>query len=385
MIEPRSNSSGGEKKSAFVISPQPWDGFKVSKHHYAVALARSGWQVYFIDPPSPFQVARRIEYEPTEVEGIQRVSHSLPVPNWTKFHARPLFDRAMRRHARRLTSALGTPDLVWDFDNAYHFRDLRPFGAVQSIFHLVDQGLKGMGDKQADTCIHLHPSFCEWAGFDPDRSTQVGHGVSIDFIKSCCLSGATGRADKTLSFGIVGNLAAKWLDWETVVDIARRHPSAQFLLWGPYPSSDQASGGLRAAMECSQFHFRGLSRPEEIAASSGEVDVWLVPFLSDALPGGPLNSHKILEYLSTGKVVAMTWLEAWAGNPLVSMLDRNSSKSLADLVDDVVDCLDVLNSSKQSLDRMAYARARAYDARLRTVIDRWDSRSKGVTTEGDGL
>ncbi|MDB4403122.1 hypothetical protein N9159_00615 [bacterium] len=377
MIEPRLNSSGGEKKSAFVISPQPWDGFKVSKHHYAVALARSGWQVYFIDPPRPFQFARRIQCQAAEVDGIQRVSYSLPVPGWAKFHARPLFDRAMRRHARRLTSELGTPDLVWDFDNSYQFRDLRPFGATKSIFHLVDQGLKGMGDKHADSCIHLHPSFCEWAGFDPSRSFQIGHGVSVDFIDSCATTSCTGSSDSVLTFGVVGNLAAKWFDWDTVLEIARRQPSARFVLWGPHPSVDRANGSLRAAMESSQFHFRGLSRPEDIAASSGEVDVWLVPFLNEALPGGPLNSHKILEYLSTGRVVAMTWLEAWEENPHVSMLEKSPSDSFADLVDKVAERLADLNSSRARSDRLAFARRRTYEHRLNAVLT-----SAGFAAEG---
>lgn len=379
----RPHSLGEDARTAFIISPQPWAGFKVSKHHYALALAREGWQVYFIDPPTPFRFARRVECVPTGVDGIQRVSYSIPVPSKIKRYARSLFDRAMWEHARWLTSVLGAPGLVWDFDNTYNFGDLRAFGAAKSIFFLVDRGERGMGDKHADYCFHLHPSFCEWAGFDQHGSLQLGHGVSIDFIQNCPLPKTSASASERLSFGMVGNLAAKWFDWDTVLEIARRHPTAQFLLWGPHPTLDQAGGALRVAMECSQFQFQGQCLPEEIAASSGEVDIWLAPFLNDAVPGGPLNSHKILEYLSTGKVVAMTWLEAWEGKPHVSMLKKVSNETLADLVDQVVDRLGQLNSNERCLDRMAYARARTYGARLETVMSRLGLKGRAQVSEGD--
>ena len=46
---------------AYVISPQPWAGFHVSKHHYAIALAERGWRLrglgaYFAYVEHPFEM-----------------------------------------------------------------------------------------------------------------------------------------------------------------------------------------------------------------------------------------------------------------------------------------------------------------------------------------
>ncbi|MCU0578607.1 MAG: discoidin domain-containing protein [Desulfobacterota bacterium] len=110
-----------------MISPQPWAGLQVSKHHYARALAARDWRVVFIDPPAELGKPGRIEQTATEVSGIFRLRYQTFFPYRLKFHARPLFDLLMWRQAKRLVQAAGRPNLVWDFDNAYQFRDFGPY------------------------------------------------------------------------------------------------------------------------------------------------------------------------------------------------------------------------------------------------------------------
>ena len=38
-------------KVAFVISPQAWGNMRITKHHYAIELAKLGYTTYYFNPP----------------------------------------------------------------------------------------------------------------------------------------------------------------------------------------------------------------------------------------------------------------------------------------------------------------------------------------------
>ena len=137
------------------ISPQPWDGIKVSKHHYAAEMAALGAQVYFLEPPN---TGRGAGVTVSSVApGISVVRYKTFFPYALKFRSRGLFNLLMRRQAHLIRRAIGKPiDLVWDFDNAYQFSDVRVFGAPRAIFHLMDAAVAGMkGDKNADIVLSV--------------------------------------------------------------------------------------------------------------------------------------------------------------------------------------------------------------------------------------
>lgn len=353
---------------AYVISPQPWAGFHVSKHHYAIALAERGWQVIFVDPPVDLGRAGRIELSPTDVPGIGSLRYQTWFPYPIKFRSRWLFDRLMRLQARRLVAAAGKPDLVWDFDNAYQFRDLNVFRAGRTFFHLVDDvASAGLGAKNADHIFCLHSSFCLNAGCSFDEAYEVGHGLGVDHAQAAMKAQEQPRSAGPPHIGFVGNLAADWLDWDAVEEMLIRHPEAKFTFWGPLPKGTVAPplGRIKNSPSTS---FPGLAPTSEILAQVAGVDVWLIPFRAEKLLGGPLNSHKVLEYLSTGKAVVMNWLEAFEGNELVNMLDRDESGGLPDLLDRVLADLDKANAPSLMQDRRSYALARTYDRHLDRIL-----------------
>jgi hypothetical protein len=355
---------------AYVISPQPWAGFPVSKHHYAIALAMRGWRVIFVDPPAELDQAGAIETTATDVPGITSLRYQTFFPYRFKFRTRWLFDALMRRQARRLVAAAGRPDVVWDFDNAYQFRDLRPFGAKTALFHLVDDmGTPGMGTKHADHLFYLHPSFCTRAGGVLRDDHEIGHGLGAIHAQAARTQGFGQGQPDAPHVGFVGNLAAPWIDWEAIDAMLSRHPQARFTFWGPKPKPDACNTALSRILAQPNAAFPGLTPPAQIASEAPGVDVWLVPFVAEKLLGGPLNSHKILEYLSTGKAVVMSWLEAYDGNPLVHMLPGRdqSGANLADLLDSVLTDLGTANAPQAMGARRAFALERSYDRHLEQI------------------
>ena len=356
---------------AYVISPQPWAGFHVSKHHYAIALADRGWRVVFVDPPVDLARAGAIEITQTDVPGVMSLRYQTAFPYKLKFRARWLFDRLMRRQARRLVLAAGQPDLVWDFDNAYQFRDLRPFDAKITLFHLVDDvGTTGLGTKYADHMFYLHSSFCSRSGGTPDTDLEIGHGLGRLHVEAVQTQDLAKTEPQTPHIGFVGNLAAGWIDWEAIEAMLTRHPQARFTFWGPKPPTSADTAALTRILGQPNARFPGLTPPAQILAEAPGVDVWMVPFVAEKLPGGPLNSHKILEYLSTGKAVVMSWLDAYDGNALVHMLPEagQSGTALADMLDRVLADLDNANAPQAMAARRDFALARSYDRHLARIL-----------------
>lgn len=352
---------------AFVISPQPWTGFQVSKHHYTRALADRGWRVVFVDPPFDLGHSGQIELTATEVPGVSNLRYQTFFPYRLKFHARPLFDLLMRRQARRLVQVAGRPDLVWDFDNAYQFRDLTAFGAGTTLFHLVDDvSVPGLGTKRADHVFYLHRSFPENAGGQVRSQGQIGHGLSRVHAGAAAAAFDPPPRAGPPHLGFVGNLGATWLDWTAVAEMLRRHPNARFTFWGPMPA--QPCSELARIIAHPATRFPGLTLPERILADAEDVDLWLAPFRTELMPGGALNSHKILEYLATGRAVASTRLEAYEGNPLVSMPNPSVGETLPDLVDRLLEEVHRLNTSIQMARRRAFALGHAYDQHLDRVL-----------------
>lgn len=354
---------------ALILSPQPWDGFQVSKHHYARTLAGRGWRVVFVDPPADLGRPGRIVQAPTGVAGVTSLRYQTAFPYRLKFHLRPLFDLLMRRQARRLVAATGRPDLVWDFDNAYQFRDLTAFGAARTVFHLVDDvGTPGLGTKRADHVLCLDPGLCRGAGGTPAPEDRIGHGLGAAHARAAATAVDRPRPEGPPHLGFVGNLAADWIDWPALAEILHRRPDARLTCWGPLPAAlPPALAAIRARPGT---RFPGLTPPERILEQAGDIDLWLAPFRPDRLPGGAIDSHKILEYLATGRAVASVRLAAHADNPLVAQPDPARGETLPDLVIRLLAAPEALNPPDLAACRRAHALACSYERRLDQVLAR---------------
>ena len=257
--------------------------------------------------------------------------------------------------------AAGQPTLVWDFDNAYQFRDLRVFGADAALFHLVDDVVEAeMGTKRAGHFFYLHRSFCIHAGGTPLPDHEIGHGLGQIHARAAAGAKDAPRPAGPPQVGFVGNLAATWIDWTAIGEMLSRQPETIFTFWGPLPDVNSTNADLRRIFDHPATRFPGIATPEQIVAESTNIDVWIIPFHASRLLGGPINSHKILEYLSTGRAVVMSWLQAYEESDLVYMLPK-SGGSLADLLSRVLSDLGRANSSEMVKRRRAFALNRTYD------------------------
>ena len=101
-----------------IISPQHWGTMRVTKHHYAIELAKLGHDVFFLEPTEANWKWKKSRFEVSDcdAEGVGLLKQNINVPYNLKFHAKSIFDWFIKRHIQKLETDFGPFDLVWSFD-----------------------------------------------------------------------------------------------------------------------------------------------------------------------------------------------------------------------------------------------------------------------------
>ena len=112
-----------------------------------------------------------------------------------------------------------------------------------------------------------------------------------------------------------------------------QHQEADFWFIGPYrePDTDgqaQGSAPVYALREIPNCQLTGLMTLHQILEEAPSIDIWLACYDPAKSVRAGTNSHKILEYLATGRAVLSNRFEAMAGSDLVCMPDGVSSEQL---------------------------------------------------------
>ncbi|MEO0981638.1 MAG: hypothetical protein AAFX03_03180 [Pseudomonadota bacterium] len=361
----------GASKTIYIISPQPWDGLPVSKHHYASELATLGHQVYFIEPPHTERMSSDITVRPTETRGVSSVAYGLPFPYALKFRWRGQFDYQMRRQARRLVDAIGAaPDLVWDFDNAYQFADLAAFGPALKLFHLMDAPpTDHCSNKNADMVLSVSQAFLDKIRHPAARKRLVPHGLNRAheaYARRALAGSADRRVQERPVAAYVGNLSAAGLDWDTLFEIIDRNPGVEFRLIGPHEDRTALATRLRTRPNCTAM---GTLPAEEILAMAAEVDVWLACYAPLRTENGAENAHKILEYLATGKAVLANRMAAYEDSHLVYGAASPGNEDMPERLARLVGARASINAPRLQRERAAHALDHAYRRHLRTITE----------------
>jgi len=367
-------------ETIFVISPQPWDGFKVSKHHYARSLAERGKQVYFLDNSLAPGVMGNIVVEPVDVPGVHVVRHQGFFLRWLKFRCRPFYDRLSRWHAGRIIKAIGArPDVVWDLDNNYHFPDLRVFGAQLNIFHPVDSLMAGQAsDKHADAVFAVDQRFIDRLETDVTTRAVIPHGlnhVHASYARSV-INRTAPSPDPSRTrprIGYVANLDIPGIDWPTITAMIAGHPEADFHFIGPYGCDTPKTGPKMPVAElaaAANVTLHGLLPIEDVVAAADQIDIWMLCNDRAIRPDGGVNAHKLLEYLATGKAVLANSIDAFEGSDLLTMAPKAGNASMPAILSGMLGSLDRLNSQPEMERRAAHALSHSYESNLDMMADK---------------
>ena len=373
---------GGE--TVLLISPQPWEGFRVSKHHYAIELAKAGNRVIFLDPPVFNRFPGAVQTIPTTILGLSRIEYQPPLPYLLRFHARPVFDIGMQLIARRIRARIGSDlSVVWDFDNTGSFKTLRWFQGVFRIFHPVDQlPPTWTSAKAADLVFSVASTIAACLGNEGVPIHIIPHGLGD--LHSRYAREQLDRRRPTecrsrgpVSVGYVGNLASRSVDRETIERFVYENPEVRFEFFGPYASSppdaplDLWITRLKGASNCT---FHGLTPSNRILEQAPRIHFWFLCYDSTLDINGGANSHKILEYLATGSQVISSHLDAYQNLNLLHMPDSKSNQELPAIFKRQISSWPHGDSEPQRRRRLEFALSHTYTSHLLEIQTRCNSR-----------
>lgn len=369
-----------KNETILLIAPQPWEHIHLSKHHYAIELARQGNRVYFLEPPD-ITASRSIRVEPVaEIPGVFVVTYRPKFPFALRFHARWLFDLLMRGQVRAIREAIGQPiDVVWCFDFNL-FSNLKAFQPRLAIFHPVDPLSEAYHVNPARTADAVFTVSEEILANFRDVATPswvINHGLSRPFAGAAQRSMGHGtRSGGPIRVGYSGNLARSSINRRVLRQMVEENPSVEFHFWGPSEQPWFASEEHRSdihdfiAFLQSQSNVRmhGAVSSIQLAEQLQLMDCLVLSYSADPRESDRSNSHKILEYLSTGKVIVSGRISAYTPHrDLMRMPDEDDDRSLPDILRDTLTRLDEFNSIELQDRRRHLALDNTYEKQLERI------------------
>ncbi len=373
-----------KNKTIFIISQQGWsDGIYISKHHYAIELAKKGNKVYFMGGPSPqnFIKLGRIKMLKTGFENLTLIEHELFYPLFIKFKLPWLHHILVTKHINNILRKTGAkPDIIWSFDlsntmplsafpqNAFKLfmpvdepSDPVAFKAAKSaqvIFSVTDEII----DKYKNFSV---PKFC------------INHGVADFFIND--------YPDESINnppvVGLSGNFLRPDIDRPILLEILQSNPAIHFNFFGKIEDKleqdEEVISFIQKIKQLTNVTLHGSLSPGDLAKKLKEVDAFLICYDINKDQSRGTNYHKLMEYLATGKVTITNNVTTYKDHPeLVVMNDsRENNVCLPELFQKVINKLEYYNSMELQQRRIRFAEKFRYSTQLKK-IERLLSQSK---------
>jgi hypothetical protein len=348
-----------------LISPEPWDGHAVSKHHYAVTLARRGAEVYFLDPPDPQR--REISVEPTAHERVWRVRAPRVAPG-LRFWPRSWRVAVQRRWLRNLERQIGgTFDTVWLFENS-RFYDMEFAGDRLRIYHQVDLNQNfhvADAARSADICFAVTEEILIRLQSFNSKAFKIQHGVATYSGTALTEMESSRFRHSGINAVYIGNLDIRYIDVPLLCAVVKRHLEVTFHFVGAYRPDGELHSACRTLKNIVWW---GKIESGKIPSLLEHGDINLLVYRFRAYPKQLANSHKIMEYLASGNITVATWTEEYRDNRhLLEMVERR--EEYVGRFSEVVNDLKHYNSAEKRRERKAYAADHSYDRQLDRILE----------------
>ena len=369
-------------QTVYLISPERWGKMRISKHHYALELADRGCTVYFIEPPT--LDTKGVTIRQTEDHPRVHVVTYKPVFRGERFLPAVIFEWMLRRQIRLLLERIGhKPDVVWCFQS-FLFRNLRWFGAPVRILFLADQFNKQGTPPEADSAslvLAVSDTIYERIRAANKLVFRINHGLQKIFhaaIPEALQLESAETASTPMIVGYLGNLRIESMDREAILKVIETHPELTFIFWGSYKTTELNLGGLQdhdsnrfiAQLQTkANVQLRGAFQGQELLSQMKEADLfWQCFKLNLTAFSDGSNSHKMLEYLSTGKPVISQPLSSYRGSDLIYMMSPSDPDFLS-FFSTTIKKLQAGEDPALTRKRMEFARENSYEAHLRRIED----------------
>ncbi len=356
-------------RTILIISPESWGINRISKHHYAIALAQKGNRVYFLNPPN--RGLKEVSLSETEISGLIKVDYTPTLKGLNRILqlSELLFTFLNNFDVIKIKKKIPYQlDVVWSFD-PFRFQNLKRFNALVSIFHPVDhhQGTLDLKTaKTADIVLSVSHEILNKYKSTNKPLFFINHGISSIFLNQKKISK---KIDSRIRCGYVGNLLSFGIHWPNLLQIVQENDVIEFHFIGPYSENNLGKmqgidDHIKQLKKYKNTFLYGALPPEEVSNKIQTYDLFLICYNPEAYYKIVSNSHKILEYLSTGKVVVASHTATYEhlAKGLIEMV-RDSSE-LPKKFKRVVNNISTYNAEKVQAKRIAFAKLNSYQNHL---------------------
>ncbi len=368
-------------KTVFIISYEEWGDMLMSKHHYAIELSRKGNRVYFINHPDKRRRLKRGEIRilDTSYPNLFSVESRFVHPYFFKFKFRKLYNYLTGIHIRRIISKTGKyPDVAWSFDagnslplKCFPKSKLRLFMPVDGPYYIQEELWAA---EKADVIMSVTEQILERYDVLKLPKLRLNHGVAGAFINEVI----NGQSNSPLRIGYSGSLVREDLDIPVFKNIIEAHRDKIFEFWGendpnkstihlPQDVTSETRDFLSFLKNSSNVVMHGPVKSGVLAEGIKRMDALLVCYDVKNNQSGGTNSHKLLEYLGTGKVVISNNMSTYAKNypGLIEMVSsRDNNDELPALFSSVINNLQKHNAVTEQEFRRDFAKQFTYSAQI---------------------
>ncbi|MCX6210153.1 MAG: hypothetical protein NTZ59_11830, partial [Bacteroidetes bacterium] len=365
-----------KNKVILIISPQAWGKMFLAKHHYAIELAKHNNEVYFLNPPQEEKVTNTVQIKKNNiVSNLYLIHHSLPFTYKIKFKFKKIFHFLMHYHIKKIEQTINKKiDIIWSFD----LGDYYPFKYFSNnpikFFNPIDEPLNKDGINSAKNCDVIVSITKEILAMYHQSNVPkhfIHHALAEEFIEL----DTPIKNDNIIRFGLSGNWLRKDIDTDCLLEIVKENEEVIFEFWGSYKTIQSNIGGesdtevkrfIAELMVSKNVVLHGPIHPSELAQEFRRMDGFLICYdiLKDQSHG--TNYHKVMEYLSTGKVVVSNNITTYASIPnLLEMSDsRTNNNNLPTIFKNVVSNLKHYNHPAFQALRSNFAKSNLYSKKI---------------------
>jgi glycosyltransferase involved in cell wall biosynthesis len=337
----------------------------VSKHHYALAFSILGYNVSFLNPPG------RINQLSIE-EGVSIIDYKQPFRGTNRL-PKVLRDAINTYSAERINRIANIHewDLIITFD-AFRFQNPSLLHAKKTIFFPVDTHKSNIDltlAENVDLVLTISENFIPKYRTHNKHPVLFNHGLADHFKDYGFRNWAPKEKIEVL---YVGNLLKKEIDWIALNRILEENTSVKFVFVGPNKTSNL--GTVDRSLDISKLEsYDNVELVGEVQSSVipdyiDKADLFLICYDANKYEHEVSNTHKVLEYLSSGKVVVANYTASYRDKPgLIEMADNQ--EELPRLFKQVVENLQKYNSPKLQTKRRQFALENTYRKHISKILN----------------
>jgi glycosyltransferase involved in cell wall biosynthesis len=369
-------------KNIIILSIVKWGKMRVSKHHYALELAAAGNIVYYVEPPE-VNLKTSFQIRKSDENCNLFITTYKPLARGKRFLPNLILKILEWYQSKWLLKKIKiAPDIILSFD-PYRFSNLSWFNADVTIFFAADLYKSNHVPGEvltANFCLGVSTTIVQLLKHGNKKSFLINHGLNSAFVKLAekQLDIFSQQNDaKSLTIGYTGNLLIGSLNRKAMMQVINEHSEIRFIFWGQYKSAqDNAMVGdandiwdfITFLERCPNVELPGPKNQNELARELLRADIfWLCYDTSHSWAVDGSNSHKILEYLATGRPVISTYISSYRNTDLLYMQEENDNKHFSDFFKSTFESLAGSENPERVKKRIGFALSNTYRHRINEI------------------